>query len=72
MHTREQTLNALLSLADTWDNVSLEKRVEADETTVKMLAANLYGYSDGLSLAAEELRSLIERLIDGDKHNGKA
>ena len=72
MHTREQTLNALLSLADAWDNVSLEKRVEADETTVKMLAANLYGYSDGLSLAAEELRSLIERLIDGDKHNGKA
>jgi hypothetical protein len=58
----QRLTTTLLSLADSWDNHSLAKRTEADEMSDKTLANNLYGYSDGLTLAAQELRTIAEHL----------
>ena len=72
MYKLDRTLTALLALADSWDNTAIGSRLEADKANKQLLASKLYGYGDGLSLAAAELRTLIEQLVDGDKHNGKA
>ena len=63
----QRLTTTLLSLADSWENHSREKRAEADETSDKGLASSLYGYSDGLNMAVRELRTIAEHL---SKRNG--
>lgn len=63
----QRLTTTLLSLANSWDNHSKEKRHEADGMIDKTLANNLYGYSDGLNLAAQELRTIAEHLSRRNK-----
>lgn len=65
----QRLTTTLLSLADSWDNHSHEKQLEADGSTDIALASRLYGYSDALELAASELRTIAEHLSKRNKLN---